>query len=92
MTATSDQRQQVLFLYTAEAAMDSPVIGWAFHDGSAGAGPALGDASPPFMRASDALSDGWMLLQSTPPAQSPADHDTGEFRYEFVFERRITIT
>ncbi len=90
--SSADERQQVLFLYTAESAMDTPVIGWAFHDGTSGSGPGLGESSPPYPRACDALTDGWMLLQSTPPAQSPADHDTGEFRYEFVFERRVTIT
>ncbi len=92
MTSISDERQQVLFVWTSESAMDSAVIGWAFYDGTDGAGPPTPDESPPYRRASDALRDGWFLVQTTPPAQVADNHETGEFRYEFVFERRFTIT
>ena len=57
------------------SSLDEKVVGWAFHDGTEGAGPQLpepkrpGDA--PYSNGLRALQDGWMLLQSAqlmPPA------------------------
>ncbi|MEM1335429.1 MAG: hypothetical protein AAGG08_18430 [Actinomycetota bacterium] len=83
------ERQQVLYLWASGSALDSPVIGWAFHDGTDGAGRQLPDASPPYATGVDALRAGWMLLQSAqlvPPA--PGDEHTNAYlEYEFVFTR-----
>jgi len=86
-------RQQVLYLWLAEGALDTPVVGWAFHDGTGGRGPALADGEPPYRNGVAALEDGWCLLQS--PAQLPlqpgAEYDTGYLPNEFVFERRVEL-
>jgi len=39
-------RQQVLQLWLPEAALDTAVIAWAFHDGCRGRGPAMPDDEP----------------------------------------------
>lgn len=86
-------RQQVLYVWANGSSLDSHVIGWAFHDGTNGAGTPLPDGKPPYATGVDALCDGWMLLQSAqlipPPAGS--EHLNDYLEYEFVFERRETI-
>ena len=87
------QRQQVLYLWASGSALDSPTVGWAFHDGTDGAGPSLPDGRDgmPYAAGVHALRDGWMLLQSaqliTPPPGT--EHLNAYLDYEFVFERRI---
>jgi hypothetical protein len=83
-------RQQVLYLWLSEGALDTPVVGWAFHDGAAGRGPRLPGEEPPYADGVAALRDGWRLLQSPPPP--PADgYETGYLQHEFVFERTIEV-
>jgi len=86
-----NQRQQVLYLWASGSALDSSTVGWAFHDGTSGAGPPIPDAEPPYRTGLDALRDGWMLLQSSQlVAPAPGtEHVNAYLEYEFVFERRI---
>ena len=95
------QRQQVLYLWLDGSSLDEKVVAWAFHDGTAGAGPGLpgpdidlGSMSgPPYRTSVKALEDGWMLLQSAqlvPPAPGH-EHLNSYLEYEFVFERRFDI-
>jgi hypothetical protein len=87
------QRQQILYLWANGSALDSGTVGWAFHDGSAGAGPSLPDAAPPYPNGVAALRDGWMLLQSsqlTAPLPG-SEHLNDYLEYEFVFERRLEL-
>ena len=88
-------RQQVLFLYLTSSAMDSYAVAWAFHDGTDGFGPSIPDRgpAPPYIRGTDALRDGWRLIQAT-ALQSPApgsEHEAGYFRNEFVYERIVDV-
>jgi len=87
-------RQQVLYLWLAEGALDTGVVSWAFHDGCAGRGPQLPSEEPPYPTGVAALHDGWCLLQS--PAARPiprgADHEPGPLSNEYVFERRIELS
>ncbi len=87
------QRQQILYLWASGSALDSPVVGWAFHDGTSGSGPPLADGTPPYASGVAALHDGWMLLQSSQLiAPLPdAEHRNDYLEYEFVFERRVTM-
>lgn len=91
------QRQQVLYLWMQGSSLDDPVVGWSFHDGTAGSGPQLpvhDDAGqPPYPIGTAALHDGWMLLQSAQLiAPAPGqEHLNSYLEYEFVFERRIDI-
>ena len=87
------QRQQVLYLWLAEAALVMPVVAWAFHDGSDGEGPGLPDGDPPYATGDMALKDGWMLLQSphVPRVEKGQEHEPAYLSYEFVFERRVDI-
>jgi hypothetical protein len=84
-------RQQVLYLWLAEGALDTETIGWAFHDGTSGQGPQLPDTEPPYATGVAALEDGWFLIQS--PAPYPllpgAEHAVTYLANEFIFERRI---
>jgi len=91
-------RQQVLYLWMDGASLDDKVVGWAFHDGTDGAGPALPDpeqaGSPPYSNGLRALQDGWMLFQSAqlvPPAPGQ-EHVNSYLEYEFVLERRVELT
>ena len=87
------ERQQVLYLWLAEGALDQPVAAWAFHDGAAGGGPGLPEGDPPYATGVAALEDGWFLIQS-PGAQvvpSEGAHATGPLAHEFVFERRVAV-
>jgi hypothetical protein len=87
-------RQQLLYLWLAEGALDTPVVAWAFHDGSAGRGSALPEADPPYPTGAAALEDGWFLLQSPSPWPRPpgTEYDVGTLPNEFVFERRVDAT
>ncbi len=92
------ERQQVLYLWSDGSSLDDRVVGWAFHDGADGAGPELptpkAEGRPPYSNGVRALQDGWMLLQSAqliPPAPGQ-EHVNSYLEYEFVFERRITIS
>jgi hypothetical protein len=89
------QRQQVLYLWMDGSSLDEKVVGWAFHDGTSGAGPPLPepkqDGTAPYPSGVHALQDGWMLLQSAqliPPAPGQ-EHVNAYLEYEFVFERRV---
>jgi hypothetical protein len=86
-------RQQILYLWLAEGALDTETVGWAFHDGAAGAGPMLPEADPPYRTGLAALENGWFLVQS--PAPYPlhpgAEHEISYLPNEFIFERRVEI-
>ncbi len=84
-------RQQVLYLWMAGSALDSYVVGWAFHDGTDGSGPSIPEGEPPYGTGVDALRDGWMLLQSSQlhPPFPGQEHRNAYLDHEFVFERRI---
>ena len=86
-------RQQVLRMWLAEAALDSPVVAWAWHDGAAGEGPGLPEGDPPYPHGEAALQDGWCLLQVPPPqtVTGGAEHATSALLSEFVFERRVDV-
>lgn len=87
----STLRQQILYLWLAESALDSKTVAWALHDGSGGRGPALPDADPPYENGAEALSAGWLLIQTpvVAPMAVGQEHETSYLMYEFVFERRI---
>jgi len=92
------QRQQVLYLWMAGSSLDEKVVGWAFHDGTEGAGPQLPEpkrpGDGPYSNGLCALQDGWMLLQSaqlTSPAPGQ-EHLNAYLEYEFVFERRVDLS
>lgn len=86
-------RQQVLYLWLAEGAIDTGTIAWAFHDGTRGEGPGLPDCEPPFRNGVAALEDGWFLLQSPAPyvVQPGAEHGASYLPNEFVFVRSIEV-
>lgn len=87
------ERQQVLQLWLAAAALDTSVVAWAFYDGSAdtegiSAAP-LPDDDPPYRTGVSALRDGWMLLQA--PGPLPVDRTDGDLGVEFIFQRTIAM-
>jgi hypothetical protein len=86
-------RQQILYLWLAEGALDTQTVGWAFHDGTSGAGPGLPETEPPYATGLAALEQGWCLMQS--PAPYPlvpgAEYEVSYLANEFIFERRVDI-
>lgn len=86
-------RQQILYLWLAEGALDTETVGWAFHDGTSGAGPQLPEAEPPYPTGLAALQQGWCLIQSPAPysLQAGAEYEVSYLANEFVFERRINL-
>ncbi len=87
----NSSRQQVLHLWLASSALDSAVIGWAFFDGTEGAGPQpVGD--PPYATGVAALVEGWHLLQVSQliPSHPGTERNTSFLKHEFVFTRVIS--
>ena len=87
------KRQQVLYLWLAEGALDTSTIAWSFYDGTSGDGPALPSDQPPYSTGLAALEDGWFMLQSPAPymLQPGAEHSTSYLPNEFIFQRTIDI-
>ncbi len=80
------ERQQVLHLWLHAAALDTGVAAWSFYDGTDGALP-IPDSDPPYRNGTEALSDGWMLIQA--PGRIDVATTNGELPAEFIFERRV---
>lgn len=82
------QRQQVMFLWTADSSLLSRVIGWNIHDGN---DPDLDHPELPYERGVDALADGWRLIQSSALNTRSSDdvHVAGVLEFEWVFERVV---
>jgi len=88
---SATQRQQVLYLWLDQSNLEGRVIAWTFHDGSGRQDDIPGD--PPYGLGTDALRDGWRLLQAAPvPVRLPgAERVTGRFEHEFLFERIVDV-
>jgi len=86
-------RQKLLILYLSNSALDSPVVGWARHDGLDHASPPEPGAEdePVYARGVDALRDGWRLIQASPlTAHAPgSEFTTAYLKYEFLFEKLV---
>ena len=83
------RRQQVLFLYLEHSGLDGRVVAWSFHDGSGRASDL--DGSPPYRSGTEALRDGWRLIQVSPvPQRIPgAERVAGRLEHEAVLERIV---
>ena len=86
-------RQDVLFLYLQDSALDSNVVAWARYDGSSDepVPPSEPDTPPPYPTGLAALRDGWRLIQAAqliPPAPG-AEREVSYLKHEFVFERLV---
>jgi hypothetical protein len=87
-------RQQVLVLYLATSALDSPVVGWSNYDGTGRTSPTTGDGDdPPYSTGVAALVDGWRLLQASQliPPYPGHEYDVSFLKHEFLFERLIPL-
>ena len=83
-------RQQVLVLYLASSALDSPVKGWSYYDGWSDDPVGIGhESKPPYRTGLEALRDGWRLIQASPLMDhgEGSEFRTGCLKYEFFFER-----
>lgn len=81
------ERQEVLFVWTADASLLSPIIGWNFHDGN---DPDRDLPDPPAERGVDLLADGWRLMQASPLTTRSGDlHMAGVLEFEWIFERIV---
>ena len=86
-------RQQVMVLYTANSALDSRVIAWAFYDGSEQQRHMSGDRDEaPYRTGLYALQDGWRLIQASPLISHVPGNEfrTDYLKYEFFFEKMVT--
>jgi len=86
-------RQQILYLWLAEGALDTGTIAWAIYDGTKGSGPLLPQGEPPYANGVAALEDGWCMIQSPAPyqLQKGHEHETSYLPNEFIFERRVEV-
>lgn len=86
-------RQQVLYLWLSEGALDTETVAWAMYDGTAGRSIGLPEGQPPYKNGVAALEDGWCMIQSPAPyqLQSGAEHETSYLPNEFVFERKFDL-
>ncbi len=86
-------KQQVLYLWLAEGALDTATVAWAVYDGTAGNGPTLPEGEPPYVNGVAALEDGWCLIQSPAPyqLQPGREHETSYLPNEFIFEKRFEL-
>jgi len=83
-------RQQVLFVWTTDSSLLSPIVGWNLHDGT---DPDRDLPEPPAERGVDLLADGWRLIQSSPLVNRTGDvHVAGVLEYEWIFERIVERT
>jgi len=87
-------RQQVLVLYLATSALDSPVVGWSQYDGTGRTSPTTGDGDePPYESGLAALQDGWRLFQAAQliPPYPGHEYDVSFLKHEFFFERIVDV-
>jgi hypothetical protein len=81
------ERQQVLFLWTADSSLHSRVVGWNLHDGN---DPDRDATELPYERGVDALADGWRLIQSSTLHTRSGDvHVAGVLEFEWLLERIV---
>lgn len=88
------KRQNVLVLYLADSALDSPVIAWSSWDGTGTARRMAGDEQePPYPDGLSALRDGWRLFQTSQlvPHYPGAETQTSYLKYEFLFEQLVEV-
>ncbi|MDQ0935453.1 hypothetical protein [Streptomyces turgidiscabies] len=89
-STASAVRQQVLVLYLATSALDSPVVGWSLYDGTGRTSPTTGDSDePPYETGLAALCDGWRLFQAAQmiPPYPGHEYDVSFLKHEFFFEK-----
>jgi hypothetical protein len=93
-STASAVRQQVLVLYLATSALDSPVVGWSIYDGTGRTSPTTGDSDePPYETGLAALCDGWRLFQAAQliPPYPGHEYDVSFLKHEFFFEKLVDL-
>jgi hypothetical protein len=88
------RRQNVMVLYLADSALDSPVIAWSRYDGTGRENHMAGDADePPYRNGVEALRDGWRLIQMSQllPHAPGSEFTTSYLKYEFLFELLVDV-
>jgi hypothetical protein len=84
------RRQQVLILYLASSALDTPVVAWSIYDGTGRTRHMAADSDePPYKTGLHAMRDGWRLIQLSQliPPYPGEEFTTSYQRYECVFEK-----
>ncbi|HEV2641364.1 MAG TPA: hypothetical protein VGT98_01585 [Candidatus Elarobacter sp.] len=88
------KRQNVLVLYLADSAMDSPVVAWSYWAGADTTRRMAGDEDePPYPTGLAALRDGWRLFQTSQliPHYPGVETQTSYLKYEFIFEQIVEV-
>lgn len=88
------KRQNVLALWLADSALDSPVVAWSQWDGAGTTHHMAGDEqTPPYRTGVHALRDGWRLIQAAPllPHYPGVETQTSYLKYEFWFEQLVEV-
>ena len=91
---SATERQQVLVLYLALSALDTPVVGWSNYDGTGQTFHMAGDSDEPSYKTGlDALLDGWRLIQASPLISHVPGNEfrTDYLKYEFWFEKIVSV-
>lgn len=94
----SNVRQQLLILHLALPDLNSKTVAWALYDGSLPAGEIQMNAGdqmePPYESVVAAMQDGWFVIQ-IPPLPTyfrGSEHENGHLPFEYVLERKVTIS
>ena len=88
-TPTTGLRQKLLFLYLANSALGSAVVGWSSYDGTTTEGPDRDSPEPPYDSALDAMREGWRVIQVSPlQAQPPGqEYELDYLPFEVILEK-----
>jgi len=79
-------RQEILFLWLSNSALDSHILGWSHYHGR-DLDHRMTEIN--YRTGTDALGDGWRLMTASavPSLQPGAELRASHLRHEFMFER-----
>ena len=82
-----ERRQRVLYLSSQSTNMRSPVSAWVMYDATQPTEPQLPSQDPPYKTVSEAIADGWRVVQF--PVSKLYEHrmENDYVGYEFVLEK-----
>lgn len=83
-------RQQLLFLFTSTADLNSAVVAWSLYDGTTKEEPVVGsEDTPPYATVVDAMRAGWRVIHIPPVPVPDPEHpwQSAHLPFEYVLER-----
>ncbi|GGD84651.1 hypothetical protein [Paenibacillus nasutitermitis] len=94
----SNLRQQILILHSFLPDLESEIVAWALYDAALPEDQQqmnTGDQNqPPYRSVLGAMRDGWFVIQTAalPVYLRGQEHESGHLPYEYVLERRVSVS